>query len=236
MCYVANVGDSRAVLSCDEGKRVYPLSLDHKPGEDCETERIKLGGGEIYYRTATNQIITYDKEKMNKYQQFNLTGPLRVLPGRLSVARTFGDPEAKIPALGGNPNVVIHNPDIKSFQIKKEHDFIVLGCDGIYDKMSSSDSINCIWKAAYDNKNHPSVRGQAQDVHKMCGVGIEYILKNSLLRRSLDNVTAVIIGFSNFKHAVFGHSQLPKTPASGEQPQQIEDTKKDTEGERPTST
>jgi hypothetical protein len=38
---------------------------------------------------------------MDKYQQFNLAGPLRVLPGRLSVARTFGDPEAKIPALGG---------------------------------------------------------------------------------------------------------------------------------------
>jgi protein phosphatase 2C family protein 2/3 len=37
MCYVANVGDSRAVLSSDEGKKVYPLSLDHKPGEDSET-------------------------------------------------------------------------------------------------------------------------------------------------------------------------------------------------------
>ena len=31
------------------------------------------------------------------------------------MARTFGDPEAKIRALNGNPNVVIHNPEIKSF-------------------------------------------------------------------------------------------------------------------------
>ena len=38
----------------------------------------------------------------------------------------------------------------------------------------------------------------------MCGMGVEYVLKNSLLRRSLDNVTVVIIGFSNFKHSVFG--------------------------------
>ena len=44
-----------------------------------------------------------------------LAGPLRVLPGRLSVARTFGDPEAKIADLGGNPNVVIHTPEVKSF-------------------------------------------------------------------------------------------------------------------------
>ena len=67
MCYVANVGDSRAVLSSDSGKKCYPLSIDHKPGDDKEAERIKKAGGEIYYRTATNQIITYDKDKMNKY-------------------------------------------------------------------------------------------------------------------------------------------------------------------------
>ncbi len=54
---------------------------------------------------------------MDKHQLFNLTGPLRVLPGRLSVARTFGDPEAKIPALKGNPNVVIHSPEIRSFKL-----------------------------------------------------------------------------------------------------------------------
>lgn len=202
---MANVGDSRAVLSSEEGKKTYPLSLDHKPGEDSETKRIRDAGGEIYYRTATNQIITYDKEKLDKYQQYNLAGPLRVLPGRLSVARTFGDPEAKILALKGNPNVVIHNPEIKSFQIKKEHDFIVLGCDGIFDKMSNTDCTMCIWKAAYDNKHHPSIRGKVQDVHKMCGMGVEYILKNSLLRKSLDNVTVVLIAFSNFKHSVFGH-------------------------------
>ena len=115
ICYVANVGDSRAVLSSEGGKKIYPLSIDHKPGDEREASRIKAAGGEIYYRTATNQIVTYDKDKMNKYQQHNLAGPLRVLPGRLSVARTFGDPEAKIAALNGNPNVVIHNLEIKSF-------------------------------------------------------------------------------------------------------------------------
>ena len=37
----------------------------------------------------------------------------------------------------------------------------------------------------------------------MSGLGVEYILKNSLLRRTLDNVTVVLISFSNFKHKVF---------------------------------
>lgn len=89
------------------------MSLDHKPGDKNEIIRIRKAGGEIYYRTAKNQIVTYDEKKMEKYQQMNLAGPLRVLPGRLSVARTFGDPEAKISELNGNPNVVIHNPEIK---------------------------------------------------------------------------------------------------------------------------
>ena len=66
-------------------------------------------------------------------------GPYRVLPGRLSVARTIGDIEAKLEKYGGNPKVVVATPDIYEFRIKDHHDFIVLGTDGIFDKMSSED-------------------------------------------------------------------------------------------------
>lgn len=38
-------------------------------------------------------------------------------------------------------------------------------------------------------------------------MAVEYILKNSLLRRTLDNVTVVLIAFSNFKRAAFGSSK-----------------------------
>lgn len=46
-----------------------------------------------------------------------IVGPIRVLPGRLSVSRTFGDPEAKYEFRGGNPNVVVCKPDITAFKI-----------------------------------------------------------------------------------------------------------------------
>lgn len=55
-----------------------------------------------------------------------ILGPHRVLPGRLSVSRTFGDIEAKLPKFGGNPNVVIATPVIKTFRVSPDHDFIVL--------------------------------------------------------------------------------------------------------------
>jgi protein phosphatase 2C family protein 2/3 len=67
------------------------------------------------------------------------------LPGRLSVCRTFGDPEAKLEFRGGNPNVVTAEPDINTFQISKQHDFIVLGSDGIFDKMTDEDVGKSVW-------------------------------------------------------------------------------------------
>lgn len=39
-CYMANVGDSRAVLSSDNGMRVFDLSQDHRPNEEAEFYRI----------------------------------------------------------------------------------------------------------------------------------------------------------------------------------------------------
>lgn len=40
MCYVANVGDSRAIMSADGGEKVYILSTDHKPTHEVEMKRI----------------------------------------------------------------------------------------------------------------------------------------------------------------------------------------------------
>jgi protein phosphatase 2C family protein 2/3 len=47
-CYIANVGDSRAVMSADSGKKLFLLSRDHKPNEDVEKKRIEAHGGSVY--------------------------------------------------------------------------------------------------------------------------------------------------------------------------------------------
>lgn len=64
-----------------------------------------------------------------------------MFPGRLSVSRTFGDIEAKMTKYGGNPKVVIAEPEIQTFEIDDSTDFFVLGCDGIYDKLTSKESV-----------------------------------------------------------------------------------------------
>ena len=48
MVYVANVGDSRAIISLNEGKETKSLTRDHKPAEESEKKRIQENGGYIY--------------------------------------------------------------------------------------------------------------------------------------------------------------------------------------------
>ena len=43
-------------------------------------------------------------------------------------------------------------------------------------------------------------------VHQYCGLGVEGILKNGLMRQSLDNVTVVMVAFQNFKRIACGYS------------------------------
>lgn len=79
------------------------LSRDHRPNEESERHRITDHGGKIY-QTQTIQTLTFGD---SAGQQQIMLGPFRVLPGRLSVSRTFGDIEAKLERYGGKPGVVI---------------------------------------------------------------------------------------------------------------------------------
>ena len=64
------------------------------------------------------------------------------------MCRTFGDIEAKLPKLDGNPKVVVADPDVVAFKIdRSKHDFIVIGCDGIFDKLENRDSIHLPWQS-----------------------------------------------------------------------------------------
>ena len=143
-CYVANVGDSRAIMSADGGEKIFLLSNDHKPTDDVEIKRIIDNGGKIYQNSSVIPASSPAGYKGPPQQQI-IYGPYRVFPGRLSVSRTFGDIEAKIEKYEGNPNVVIAEPDITAFKIKSNFDFIIIGCDGIFDKLDNKDCVQLVW-------------------------------------------------------------------------------------------
>ena len=202
--YIGNVGDSRCIGSFNKGKIQCDITRDHKPNTPYEKERIMANGGQIY-QTKTNIKIEENFILRTKI----LLGPYRVYPGRLSVSRTIGDAEGKIPLIGGNPNVIISKPDIYKYNImENDIDYFVLGCDGIFDQMSSDDVFKCVSvvvernKELFENRNnnknkYKSLYGNNVDIHTTSGDVVDLILKGAMLRQSYDNVTCLLISFKN---------------------------------------
>lgn len=118
-------------------------------------------------------------------------GPKRVIPGRLSVSRTFGDPVAKLPCYGGKPGVVTAIPDIKAFKILDSCDFIILGSDGVYDTMSNKDIMSTVLATIKTQK-------ESDTIHELCARSVENVINNSLIKQTLDNVSVVMIAFKHF--------------------------------------
>jgi protein phosphatase 2C family protein 2/3 len=139
-------------------------------------------------------------------------GPLRVFPGRLSVSRTFGDIEAKRPKYGGNSNVIVCEPEIVKFKLRDNFDFIMLGCDGIFEQQSNKDIINVIWdristqiQSKQTDSLSPRIRTNGQffyDEHIAAAEGVEIALRETAASRSLDNITVVILGLKGLKQTI----------------------------------
>ena len=189
--YIANVGDSRCLLSMNDGNNYIEVTKDHKPNSPNEIIRIKKSGGSVYQSQTviSNTDNFYINGKI-------LIGPYRVLPGRLSVSRTIGDAESKLVKFGGNPNVIICEPEIFYYDLKKENiDFFILGCDGIYDQLTNKEVLDCAWMVL-NEKEHILVK-ECNSLHSQSGLIVDLIIKSSLARKSFDNVTCLFISLKD---------------------------------------
>ena len=212
--YIANVGDSRCIISMKNGTIRKDVTRDHKPNYPYEKERIVANGGRIYQtQTPLNQNLdneNNDNNSQNNENNLILLGPHRVFPGSLSVSRTVGDAAAKITSLGGNPKVVISEPDIYCFDLDKEDiDFLILGCDGIYDQLTSQDVFKCAYMMIdfcknYNLKENINEKDKEENDEKeeinlytTCANIVDFILKASMARKSFDNVTCLIVAFKD---------------------------------------
>lgn len=104
--YVANAGDSRCVLS--RSWKAIPLSEDHKPEGEVEKARIAKAGG-----TISNGRVN----------------------GGLNLSRSLGDFFYKRDKnLAYDEQLIISKPDVTVTDRTKDDEFIIMGCDGIWEK------------------------------------------------------------------------------------------------------
>lgn len=141
MLYVANVGDSRAVLgrvnNADLSVFHVDLSKDHKPNRSSETMRILSAGGSVQAsHVSSNKCLVS-------------VGPLRVWPGGLSVSRGIGDFSLKankeLEKQGIRGDLISAYPEIRHTVTNICDQFLVIACDGVYDVLSSKEVVEFVY-------------------------------------------------------------------------------------------
>jgi len=115
--YIANAGDSRAVLA-RQGQAIQ-LTTDHKPELESEYNRVISNGGEIY------------QGRVN---------------GGLNLTRALGDFGYKPKRVSPHKHIITALPDVSSVDLQRNDDFLVMACDGIWDILSSQECVDFIYE------------------------------------------------------------------------------------------
>ena len=156
--YFANAGDSRVVL-CKNGNAIA-MSTDHKPELESEKDRIYKADG----------WITDGRVK-----------------GNLNLTRGLGDLDYKQnKKLKPEEQMITSNPDIKIEDFSNDVDFIIIGCDGIWDCLTNQQACDFV-------KNRLNNKGK---LSKIIEEMMDSICANDLYNESgvgCDNMTCMII-------------------------------------------
>jgi serine/threonine protein phosphatase PrpC len=116
--YCANSGDSRAVLIRDSSAQKFigiPLSVDHKPSLASERRRVLYAGG---------RVIGKEDPRVQ---------------GDLNLSRAIGDwRHKKNPDVPLELQMISPRPDIAIRKLERVDRFIVLACDGIWERFTSA--------------------------------------------------------------------------------------------------
>ena len=203
--YLGNIGDSRAIMSICGGTKVKQLTMDHKPDNVKEFERALKNGSKIYLddnddidRDESKIPFIKDKtelEKMKVVKEKSTEEKIfRVYPSDLAVMRTIGDIKAKKKEYGGIPGTIINIPEIFIYDINGNDEFIVLGCDGIFDDLSNEEVINAAWMA-YKHR----AKEKNYDMHESTKEACDLVIRVALEKQTTDNLSCIIIGLEGLE-------------------------------------
>ena len=200
---LAWAGDSRAVLADEFG---FPRSetIDHKPGEPSEQERIMQAGGAIYRRA-------YRASDGTCKEMYRVARPFKdpadtYTTGGLSLSRALGDAQ-------WSNDIISPVPDVLTCTLKPGADgYLILASDGFWDTVSTAQAshivaraytlFKCMDQASVDRLADDSDAGckDGQPTHE-AGSGVSAILAARALRDvaynsgSTDNITAMVVRF-----------------------------------------
>ncbi|KAA3477060.1 protein phosphatase 2C and cyclic nucleotide-binding/kinase domain-containing protein-like [Gossypium australe] len=134
--YVANSGDSRAVIAQKRGKEIVAvdLSIDQTPFRVDEMERVKLCGARVLTLDQIEGLKNPDvqcwgTEEGDDGDPPRLWVPNGMYPGT-AFTRSIGDSIAE--TIG-----VVANPEIVVLELTEDHPFFVLASDGVFEFLSS---------------------------------------------------------------------------------------------------
>jgi len=114
--WCANAGDSRCVAGIKGSAKA--LSVDHKPMDTKEKERIEAAGG---------------------FVEFNRVN------GNLALSRAMGDFVFKMnDKLPQSEQIVTCDPDVVHEIIDEDWNFFILACDGIWDVLSNDEVVDFV--------------------------------------------------------------------------------------------
>jgi len=160
--YFANAGDSRVVM-CKKGV-AYAQSEDHKPDMKSEKDRIYNAEGWI----SDGRV-----------------------KGNLNLTRGFGDLEYKQNKnLKPEEQMITANPDIKEVNFEDDIEFVIIGCDGIWDCLKNQEACDFVSKRLKEN---PDIK-----VSKIVEEMMDSIIAKDLYSQSgigCDNMTCIVIVF-----------------------------------------
>ena len=160
--YFANAGDSRVVM-CKNGK-AFEKSQDHKPELDSEKTRIYKADGWI----SDGRV-----------------------KGNLNLTRGFGDLEYKQnKKLKPEDQMITANPDIQIEYYTKDIDFVIIGCDGIWDCLTNQEACDFVSKRLKEEKD--------QKISKIIEEMMDSIVATDLYNETgvgCDNMTCIVIVF-----------------------------------------
>ena len=60
--------------------------------------------------------------------------------------------------------VLIANPDVFTVKITEDMDFLVLGCDGIFDQLSNKEVVESVWMSTKEKGSFNQHCGMAVDM------------------------------------------------------------------------